>query len=262
MCIDQNWISDILVGFSREDIQKINTKLEELLIQYPNVIIKEIGDFYSRDIKSYHKLIETVTQKNKLHLIDKLKLKEPTFDEKSDGTLYKDDRVNGKYDDRNKSIYFNHTVPWKRDTMSMKKFDWERKNHYRVYNEIDGELKLLNDKELKHLIPTRYSFGNVLELVVEHEFAHAIDYQYGVYDDDEINKLFNTIPHDEIKRQLTDYAIEDNDIHEFIAEGFVESRLDNPSKLGKDIGKIINRVYLENRPMSTTERFLHKKGLL
>jgi hypothetical protein len=190
-------------GLTGEDIKAIKTIVDDLLKQYPNIIIAEVGDFYTKDKNDdfYKKYNYSVT-----------------FD--SNGIMEYTNLYIGLY--KNKSIYVNHKFFYMQSTVS---YEEEVKQR---------EISYLSGKSM-------FGCGGSLNSTLWHEFAHAIADQCNLCNNIEINYLFNNLPKDYIHNNLSEYA--SVSIGEFIAEGFTESTFKDCRPLGKLIKVLIDSEY-------------------
>ncbi|MCF2681859.1 hypothetical protein [Faecalicatena contorta] len=71
-------------------------------------------------------------------------------------------------------------------------------------------------------------------MTVVHEIGHAIERKYGIYNDQNMKELF------EKYKEEWKTVFENDDIHEFIAIGFMVSELVKDNQVANKIREIIN----------------------
>lgn len=210
-------------------------ELDRLMQMYPSVEILEIGDFYSRDLEEYNKAYAAVVNDVGIDEAEKM-LKnmniEPVTIEKNSKGLYIEQKSKGVYDHENKSIYINHSLG--QDKFPMDELIEMRK---RTREKAERRKKLGLDKYIMNFVDYN---SKTLECVLRHEVGHAIDYTYNLDTNIEMILLYNSLPEEQIKRDLSEYAA--TSIKEFIAVGFEESFFYDCSALAKKVRSIIDKV--------------------
>ncbi len=111
-------------------------------------------------------------------------------------------------------------------------------------NEQKGKDKESFKNSLKQCVQSGYHpIGcDTIASVFDHEVAHVIDNVLQLKSNIEMRELFHKYSRQEIEQGLSRYAIEENKIGEFIAEGWAEyCNNPNPRKIAVEIGKIIEK---------------------
>ncbi|MBU3142228.1 hypothetical protein [Clostridium sp. CF012] len=214
-----------------EELNEITNTFDQLHKIYPDVVIEEIGDYYSfdkvsreNDIIFNKEIYETHSYaKHEVYINEPEKLKE--FEEyfrklvkdmernevNVDDEKYDNMTASAKYSSSNKCISFNH----------------RRVNHESLY--------IAND-------------------LVCHEFGHAVASQYGLNEDADINLIFNS---DKERIELLTSEYGQTNIDEFIAETFCHyyGTVGIMNLLIVEVMDIIIKKVSEGKVMSATERW-------
>jgi hypothetical protein len=235
-----NFTEEKSLGFSKEQIESIIAELDSLNKMYPNVEIKEMGDFYTRDYMKYmgfylNSYRELGKQRAEEKLLE-LHLNCPTFDTDIEGKFYNENTASGEYVNSALSIYFNHAMGSKRNK-PLSQYLEEREKR----NKIIETRRKINPSLLKYIKAVEN--GNTIECVVQHEYGHALDYKYNIAYSGEMMVYFASLTKDDISFQLGEYA--NKDIREFIASAFMESLYEDSSEIGLKVKEIVNKIVKE-----------------
>lgn len=214
-------------SLSVDQINIITRTFKGLHKIYPDVIIKEIGDFYSIDKLSRQQAIESG---NKL--------------------LNEEDFSDNEY-------YMKNPQDVKKTKEIVKKLlDDIQQNVLEVYDN-----KYINAKySAKYFAFDRKIIFNQfyhweLKEILFHEFGHAVAFQYNINNNKAIKEIFNNIDKKIIKKLVSDYAT--TEVEEFIAEVFMYHHLQRRNSIINKVMSIINEEIKNGKAMSETERFLN-----
>lgn len=242
----QLWTINDHKALSQAKVDIFLSTLNALHERYPDVIIKEVGDFYTQDLIRHTGAIFSLQnywgEEKTKEFINKFGFLQnpPTLEYDIEKREYENNIIGGTYDPLKRSIFINHAS-------------------VRKYNSLT-EYMLFR----KYMLKDNGNFaqfdvlgGTTIENLVIHEFGHAIDFQYDMHNNSEMIELYESaISKGAIEIELSIYA--KTDIHEFIAEGFVESKLFDARLLGKKVGELIDRLVIQGKAMSFEERLIHK----
>ena len=217
------WKSD------NENTKTLQKQYEKLSQQYPEVKVTAVGEEL------------TVKQKQwddnfKMHLENLLK-EEPQLSlakakkKVTDMMVERPSKMslnNGTYNSSTKSIMLNMDIE---DIYTWQEEVEERNRHYQKNLERQAKGRRERDR-----ITTSYGAIGTLN----HEFGHAIDDTYKLYQNPKIINLFRKYGEQEISKNVSSYATED--IYEFIAECFADSFYEDQGSISKEFMEIMKEV--------------------
>jgi hypothetical protein len=245
-----------VVSYSLDDANKITETVVNLLKEYPDTQMHQIGLAYNLDFNEWeaNRIANTreefakKTRESKGKKWSKVAARKRVVKEmnppppkhfKGDGT------DNGHYDyglfkvawvsGRGKSMAFNHQSRG----MSASEFD-------------DGELRKKEFEDTKwrasqgmRVMPVSNVSAGLRGTTI-HEFAHLLDFTHDLRTHPKMVELHRIATEaGRVKNELSTYA--ETNIQEFIAEGFNESHYDDARPLGIEVKNLIDEIIQEKR---------------
>ena len=198
--IEFTFLDDL--GMNNLQVMQIEVLLKKYLKKYSGVGIAKICDYYSLDYGNKTPDISSYT-------------KNPN------GMKYALMKSMAKYLVKPRIIAFNHVLC----------SNIELDNMELMSRRAIAENILAGDKIQIKL----YEKVKTIKTLFIHEFAHAIEYQYKIYEDKRIVELYNNNNKKELFR----------DIHEFIAECFVVKEYFPLNKTAIEVSKIVEEYCCE-----------------